>query len=79
MHVFFILACVQVSCFQEVVLLLHCVGVTLCSDVQSATRVFPMHLYHLDDVSAAAAMVMLRRVIHRLDTAVYVIMAWPLY
>jgi len=62
-----------VSCCQEVVYLLHyVVVVTLYSNVQLATHEFLMHLYRLDDVSAAAATVMPRPVIHRPDTALYV-------
>ena len=50
---------------------LYCFGVTFCSNVQLVTHEFLMHLYHLDDVSTATAMVMLRRAILRLDTALY--------
>ena len=59
------------SC-QHVIQLLSCVVVTLCSNVQLAFHEFLMHLYRLDDVSAATAMVMLHRVIHTLNTALYV-------
>jgi len=53
-------------------LLHYVVVVTLYSNVQLATHEFLMHLYRLDDVSAAAATVMPRPVIHRPDTALYV-------